>query len=146
MWCAYLKVSPYQPKRKEYLASRPENHRRQFQASWFKTYSTWLEYSPSKNAIFCHPCYTFAKQATGRPRSDAFIVKCFNNWKKVNDGVNCPLMRHVGKDLNSLHKIVVRCCDDLKNNSCHIGKLIEKQSLQEMENNRLWLKTTIDSI
>jgi hypothetical protein len=146
MRCAYLKAGPYQPKRKEYPASGPKNHRCRFQASWFKTYSTWLEYSPSKNAIFCHPCYIFAKQATGRPGSDAFIVKGFNNWKKVNDGVNCPLMRHVGKDPNSLHKIAVRCCDDLKNNSRHIGKLIEKQSLQEMENNRLRLKTTIDSV
>ena len=121
-----LKPGPYQPKRKEYPASGPENHCRRFQAFWFKTYSTWLEYSPSKNAIFCHPCYIFAKQAIGHPMSNAFTVKGFNNWKKVNDGVNCPLMRHVGKDLNSPNKIAVRCCDDLKNNSRHIGKLIEK--------------------
>ena len=46
-------------------------------------------------------------------------------------------MRHVGKDPNSPHKIAVRCCDNLKNNSRHIGKLIEKQSLQEMEMARI---------
>jgi hypothetical protein len=55
-------------------------------------------------------------------------------------------MRHVGKDQNSPHKIAVRYCDNLKNNSRHSGKLIEKQSLQEIENNRLRLKTTIDSV
>ena len=55
-------------------------------------------------------------------------------------------MRHVGKDPNSLHKIAVRCCDDLKNNSRHIGKLIEKQLIQDMGNNQLRLKTTIDNI
>ena len=82
MRCAYLKAGPYQPKHKEYSALGPKNHRCQFQASWFKTYSTWLEYSPSKNAIFCHPCYIFAKQATGCLGSNAFIVKGFNNWKK----------------------------------------------------------------
>jgi hypothetical protein len=130
MRCAYLKDDPYQPKCKEYLASGSENHHRRFQASWFKTYSTWLEYSPSKNAIFCHPCYIFAKQATGLPGLYAFTVKGFNNWKKINNRVNYPLMRHVGKYPNSPHKIVVKCCDDLKNNLRHIGKLIEKQSLQ----------------
>jgi hypothetical protein len=52
----------------------------------------------------------------------------------------------VGKYPNSPHKIVMRCCDDLKNNLHHIGKLIEKQSLQKMENNRLRLKTIIDSV
>jgi hypothetical protein len=57
-----------------------------------------------------------------------------------------PLNETYGKDPNSPHKIAMRCCDDLKNNSRHVGKLIEKQSLQEMENNRLRLKTTIDSV
>jgi hypothetical protein len=40
MQCTFLKVDPYQPKRKEYPATGPENYRHRFQASWFKTYST----------------------------------------------------------------------------------------------------------
>ncbi|XP_062166924.1 uncharacterized protein LOC133873208 [Alnus glutinosa] len=124
----------------------PENHHRRFQASWFQTYSSWLEYSESNDAIFCRPCYIFAKKSTGRLGSDAFTVKGFRNWKKVNDGMHCPLMGHVGTDPNSPHKIAVKCCEDLKNYSRHIGKLIEKQSSQEIENNRLQLKTSIDSV
>jgi hypothetical protein len=85
-----------------------------------------LEYSESKDAIFCHPCYIFAKKLTGHPRSDAFIVKDFKNWKKMNDGINCLLMGHVATDPNSPHKITVKCYEDLKNYSRHIGKLIEK--------------------
>ena len=50
-----------------------------------------------------------------------------------------------GKYSNSPHKIAVRYCYDLKNNSSHIGKLSVKQSLQEMDISRLWLKTLIDS-
>jgi len=73
------------------------NNRRQYQASWFNTYSTWLEYSESKNAIFCLKCYVFAKKSTGRPRSDAFVVKGFNNWIKASDKMNSSLMVHVGK-------------------------------------------------
>jgi len=40
MRCAYLKVGPCQAILKEYPPSGLENHCRQFQASWFQTYST----------------------------------------------------------------------------------------------------------
>jgi hypothetical protein len=55
-------------------------------------------------------------------------------------------MGHVRTNPNSPHKIAVKCCEDLKNYSRHIDKLIEKQSSQEIENNQLWLKTSIDSV
>jgi hypothetical protein len=41
--------------------------------------------------------------------------------------MNFLLMGHVEKDPNSSYKIAVKCCNDLKNYSWHIGKLIEKQ-------------------
>jgi hypothetical protein len=134
---AYLRIGPYQPQCSEYIAIGPKNHRRRFQASWYLKHSTWLEYSPKKNAIFCHPYYIFAKKSTCRPGSDAFVVKGFSNWKKVNDKRSCPLMAHVGRGPNSPHKIAVKCCEDLKNYSQHIGKLMEKKSAQELENNQL---------
>ena len=62
----------------------------------------------------------------------------------MKDGMNCPLIRHVGKEPNSPYKIAVKCCDDLKNYSRHIDKLIEKQMSKELENNRLQLKTSIE--
>nr|XP_023873801.1 uncharacterized protein LOC111986410 [Quercus suber] len=37
----------------------------------------------------------------------------------------------------------MKCCEDLKNYSRHIDKLIEKQTSKELENNRLWLKTSV---
>ena len=69
------------------------------------------------DAIYCLPCYFFGKKPIGRIGSDAFISIGFNNWKKVNVVMNCPLTHHVGKDPNSPHKIVVKCCEDLKNYS-----------------------------
>ncbi|XP_030964725.1 zinc finger MYM-type protein 1-like [Quercus lobata] len=50
----------------------------------------------------------------------------------------------LGKDPNSPHKIVVKCCEDLKNYSRHIDKQIEKQTSKELENNQLRLKTSIE--
>jgi hypothetical protein len=49
---AYLRIGPYQPQCSEYIATGPENHHRRFQASWYLKHSTWLEYSPKKNAIY----------------------------------------------------------------------------------------------
>lgn len=143
---AFINDGPCQPILLEYPFSGKGNNRRRFQASWFNTYSTWLEYSKSKNAIFCLQCYVFAKKSTGRPGSDAFVVKGFNNWKKASDKMNSSLMGHVGKDPNSPHKNAVKCCEDLMNQSRHIDKLVEKQTSQETENNRLRLKASVDSV
>ncbi|KAK9993340.1 hypothetical protein SO802_023043 [Lithocarpus litseifolius] len=74
------------------------------------------------DAIYCLPCYLFSKKPIGRPRSDAFISIGFNNWKKV------------------------KCCEDLRNYSRHIDKLIKKQTSKELENNWLRLKTSIECV
>ena len=105
-----------------------------------------MEYLPSKDAVYCLPCYLFGKKLIGRPGSDAFTVKGFDNWKKVNDGMNCSLVGHVGKDPNSPHKIAVKCYEDLMKHSRHVDKLFEKQSLKEIQDNRLRLKASIDSV
>ncbi|KAL4654515.1 hypothetical protein ACB092_01G385100 [Castanea dentata] len=76
------------------------------------------------DVIYCLPFYLFSKKPIGHPRSDAFIS--------------------TGKDPNSPHKIAVKCCENLKNYSQHINKLIEKQTSKELENNRLRLKTSIE--
>ncbi|XP_065633526.1 putative leucine-rich repeat receptor-like serine/threonine-protein kinase At2g19230 [Quercus suber] len=140
---AYLKESPYQPENIDYLYN-DDTHRHRFQPSWFGSHKDWLEYSPSMDAIYCLPCYLFSKKPIGCPKSDVFISRGFNNWKKVKDGMNCPLIRHEGKEPNSPHKIAVKCCEDLKNHSRHIDKLIEKQTSKELENNRLRLKTSVE--
>ena len=139
---AYLKEGPYQPKNIDYPYN-DDTHRCRFQVSWFESHRDCLEYSPSMDAIYCLPCYLFDKKTIGCPRLDAFISTGFNNWKKMNDGMNFPLIHHVGKDPNSPHKIALKCCEDLKNYSRHIDKLIEKQTSKELENNRLLLKTSI---
>ncbi|XP_075675216.1 uncharacterized protein LOC142644512 [Castanea sativa] len=134
---AYLKECLYQPKNIDYPYNNDTHHHR-FQPSWFELHShrDWLKYSPSMDAIYCLPCYLFSKKPICRLGSDAF---------KVNDGMNCPLLRHMGKDPNFPHKIAVKCCEDLKNYSRYIDKLIEKQMSKELENNQLRLKTSIES-
>ena len=102
---AYLKEGPYQPKNINYPYN-DDTHRRRFQPSWFESHKDWLEYSPSMDAIYCLPCYLFSKKLIDCPRLDAFISTGFNKWKKVKDGMNCLLIRHIGKDPNSPHKLL----------------------------------------
>ena len=60
--------------------------------------------------------------------------------------MNSSLMGDIGKDPNWQHKIAVKCCEYLMNQSRHIDMLVEKQTLQETENNWLRLNTSIDSV
>ncbi len=53
---AYLNVGPYQVK-----FNYPEQKKRRFQYSWFSEFP-WLEYSPTKDAAFCLPCYLFTEK------------------------------------------------------------------------------------
>ncbi|XP_059637948.1 uncharacterized protein LOC132279902 [Cornus florida] len=83
---AYIKAKPYQIVLSVYPLSGSEKHRRRFQSSWFKLFPTWLEYSPSKDAAYCLPCFLFGAKPTGRPGTNAFTSEGFRSWKKVNDG------------------------------------------------------------
>jgi hypothetical protein len=107
-----------------------KKHPRRFQSHWFKSYP-WLEYS-EKNTAFCFPCYLFPSKPSGKPGSDTFTVKGFNCWKKVNDGERCAFLTHMGKGPNLAHRFATRCLENLKNQSCHIEKVVKRQTTQEI--------------
>ena len=110
IWRAYVKVGPYQHMMSEYHFD--EKLDRCFQASWFKLFPEWLEYSPRKDAAFCLPCYLFNKSSRC-VGLEAFTIEGFRKWKKVNDGENCAFLSHIGKDPNSLHKKAIMHSRDL---------------------------------
>ncbi|OMO64377.1 hypothetical protein COLO4_32062 [Corchorus olitorius] len=78
--------------------------------------------------------------------SDAFTVKGFRTWQKVNSGVNCPLLGHIGKSHNSPHQVAVRSCELLMKKAQHIDIVFSRQTSKEIENNRIRLKASIDCI
>jgi hypothetical protein len=57
----------------------------------------------------------------------------------VNDGIYCTLLSHVRKE-NSLHRITMKCCEDLMSQSQDIHNLVDKRVSQEVENNCLRLR------
>nr|KYP50112.1 Zinc finger MYM-type protein 1 [Cajanus cajan] len=142
---AYLKWGPYQMHLENYPLSGKEDHPRRFQYTWFSIFPSWLEYSPSKDAAYCLPCYLFSKPS-GRLGSDVFIATGFKSWRKVNNGKNCAFLKHIGKDPCSPHNNAVRACQDLLNQNCHIRNVFHVQSLDQIMKNHLRLKTSIDTV
>ncbi|KAL6543005.1 hypothetical protein OROHE_010525 [Orobanche hederae] len=139
---AYIKAKPNQPIHSNYPKSN-EKHPRSFQSSWYKLFPSWLEYSPEKDDAFCLPCFLFRKPS-GPSGIDAFTVNGFRSWKKVRDGKKCAFLAHVGKDIDSFHCNAERSCDDLMNQSIHIAQRLEKYTSQQIIDNRLRLKVSVD--
>ncbi|XP_074363124.1 uncharacterized protein LOC141703532 [Apium graveolens] len=140
---AYIKMGPYQPKLVEYPRTRygTRTQPRRFQYSWFENFC-WLKYSPEKDAIFCFPCYIFEKKAHLHP---TFTIDGFNYWKRVNDGPRCPLILHV-RVPNSPHRKAVQCVEELTKVRRHVDKVLNAQSAEEIQKNRLRLTATIESV
>ncbi|XP_047314234.1 zinc finger MYM-type protein 1-like [Impatiens glandulifera] len=140
---SYIRMGLYQPKLDEYPRTKfgSQTQYRRFQYSWFEKFP-WIEYSSSKDLIFCFPCFLFQKKS---PINPSFTIDGFNNWKRVNDGVKCPLLIHVGGSTSS-HSNSVKYVEDLMKVRGHIDNILNAQSLDEVQKNRLRLKTTIESI
>nr|XP_043637742.1 uncharacterized protein LOC122608711 [Erigeron canadensis] len=125
---ANLKLGPFQLHLQKYPAKGSEKHPRRFQYSWFKVFPNWLEYSPTTNAAYCFICYLFSDKPNVRNDSDAFTVKGFDNWKKVN-GKNCAFLKHLG---STQHRNATISSINLLNQAAHIDNIIEKQSVEQV--------------
>jgi hypothetical protein len=64
----------------------------------------------------------------------------------VNDGKECALLTHIGKDSNSAHNYSVRCFDNLKNSMTHIDKAMVQASAKLVTDARVRLKVSVDCI
>jgi hypothetical protein len=73
-------------------------------------------------------------------------VKGFNSWKKVR-GKDCAFLAHMGQNSNSAHSYNVTCYNNLKNEPAgQLKKVVVKRTTEDVKQNRLRLRTTIDSV
>ncbi|XP_016165011.2 zinc finger MYM-type protein 1-like [Arachis ipaensis] len=77
--CAYLQKGPCQLRNHDFSQTACGSSFRRFNPNWFDDYGNWLEYSISKDAIFCLCCYLMKPETEG---GDAFVTNGFSNWKK----------------------------------------------------------------
>ncbi|KAG8367295.1 hypothetical protein BUALT_Bualt16G0057500 [Buddleja alternifolia] len=141
---AYLKVGPYQGIPENSLKC-VDRHGRRFLPTSYKRFSDWLEYSPTKNAAYCLPCFLFVKPSA-KFGVNAFTSDGFQSWKKVNDGKKCSFLIHEGSTPNSSHNKAVNQCHDLMNSLQHIVRIIDKQTTEQVAKNRLRVKVSIDIV
>ena len=142
---AYIKAGSYRPPVSNYPKSEKQNHLRSFQPSWYNLFPSWLEYFREKDATFCLPYFLFNKPYEHFIQR-VFIIEGFRNWKKVRNGKDCVFLSHIGKDLNSFHRIAVKAYEDLKNQSQHIQNVFEKLTSEQISNNRPQLKASVDVV
>ncbi|WCJ21438.1 General transcription factor 2-related zinc finger protein [Euphorbia peplus] len=95
----YLVRGPSQPNGHVFpfsIFGNGKGKQRRFQVQWFKSYP-WLEYSVSKDCVFCLHCYLFA---SGNKFGDgAFTRTGFRNWRKALDSFKL----HEGGKTSSHH-------------------------------------------
>ena len=73
--------------------NQSRKHNCSFQASWFKYYSTWLEYSPTKDLAYCLLCFVF-HNPNGVVGQNTFTIGGFRNLTN-------SLMLYVENDIAS---------------------------------------------
>ncbi|KAI3813620.1 hypothetical protein L1987_18348 [Smallanthus sonchifolius] len=138
----YLSLGPYQIELTEYQDKGTKTHSRRFQYSWFSIFPNWLEYSPTTHSSYCFICYLFNDKPSVGNGYNAFTVKGFDNWKKVN-GKECLFLKHIN---TSQHRNVVAFTENLLNQAAHIENFISKKNEEQIMKNRLRLKTTVDVV
>ncbi|KAL5750564.1 hypothetical protein ACOSP7_025167 [Xanthoceras sorbifolium] len=138
---AYIKMGPFQPMLDKYPLTSDGKQNRSFQKSWFERFS-WLEYSIEKDRAFCFPCYLFDNVLS---KHSTFTIDGFHSWKRIKCGTKCPFVQHEGVH-NSQHSFAIQNWYTLKDSSRHIDKVMNTVSQQEILQNRLRLKTSLETV
>jgi len=92
---AYVSLGAYQIKLTKYKPRGPKHNLRRFKYAWFGEFPNWLEYSPTTHKAYCFLCYLYTDKLSENHGYNAFTTIGFDNWKKVNDGNNCPFVNHL---------------------------------------------------
>ncbi|XP_051963125.1 uncharacterized protein LOC127629878 isoform X1 [Xyrauchen texanus] len=71
---------PVQPVLKVFPKTQHRNRKRAFIETWYKDF-TWLEYSVSRDSVYCYPCRHFS--LPNAPMSIFRSESGFSNWKKA---------------------------------------------------------------
>ncbi|XP_042401473.1 zinc finger MYM-type protein 1-like [Zingiber officinale] len=141
---AYLNAGPYQPKLLTYQRTQFGKQTRRFQEHWYNKFR-WLEYSSSTDKAYCFYCFLFLTDPT-QPNLSSLAIDGFNSWKRVCNGDKCAFLTHVGTSSSSHHNASLRKAEGLMKPSQHIDKVMLAVSSEEVQKNRLRLKTTITSV
>ncbi|GKE09549.1 zinc finger MYM-type protein 1-like protein, partial [Tanacetum coccineum] len=129
----YIRLGPYQLSKHKYPLSRGglNGRMRSFQEERFKRF-WWLEYSETKDAAYCLPCYLFNKKPVGRVGSDRFTKQGFNKWKKVDVVQGCESPPDDNDKKEDVHDIHPSDQQDVKDN--HVNESLRVEPEKDVHN------------
>jgi len=108
----YLQNGPCQPRTLSFPVTQIAGSSRRFVPEWFDEFRSWLEYSESKDRVYCFCCFLFREKKDDG--YEAFVKNGWNGYHKKD-----RLRKHVG-EVGGLHYIAMKKCDDLLQTNQHI--------------------------
>ncbi|KAF8769794.1 hypothetical protein HNY73_017403 [Argiope bruennichi] len=131
---------PTRPDLESYPMHKDGKFFRSFTKKFYKY--EWLEYSVSKDAVFCYYCRHFLHDNADEPFNDAFRVNGFRHWKKCygKDNKENRLLKH---QLSSFHCTAVVNCNLFKEsqNKGNILTQLSKEKATIVNENRHYMRT-----
>ncbi|KAJ8894826.1 hypothetical protein PR048_000133 [Dryococelus australis] len=82
-----LESGSMQPRLVSFPKTQDGKQPRFFSSKHYETYP-WLEYSVSRDNIFCFVCRKFSISSDVRDQCEQFITSDFNKWKKLTEALN----------------------------------------------------------
>ncbi|XP_060216718.1 uncharacterized protein LOC132644157 [Lycium barbarum] len=136
----YLRRGTCQPRLKEYPKTNVSRYMRRFNPQWFSEYSNWLEYSESKDTVFCLNFYLFKDDNIHQGGGDVFSTIGFKIWQKKKS-----LKKHVG-GRNNIHNQARKNCEDLERQEQSIESSLVMQDTHFKHEYRLCLTASVDVV
>ncbi|XP_055800379.1 uncharacterized protein LOC129869793 [Solanum dulcamara] len=139
----YLLNGPCQPRLAvhEYPQTNISGSIRRFNHEWFDdVYHDWLEYSVSKDAVYCLYCYLFKDHNIHQGGGEVFSSVGFKSWNKKSS-----LDKHIGLP-NSIHNQSKKKCQDLLRQRQSIQFAFERQSNQLKYGYWIRLSASVDVV
>ena len=138
---AYLTKGPCQPRLINYPVTLFSGKPHKFNPDWSGEFHDWLEYSESKDAVFCLFCYFFnIELGDHRFNHDSFVREGFRNWKKKD-----RLKKHIDEH-HSSHRKCKKACEDLLKQKQHVDIMIAGISAQAKANYRTRLNASMECV
>ena len=136
----YLLKGPCQPFGHDFPKKQYGNTMRGCRELWFKN-NVWLEYSVSKDKVYCLWCYLFRQARGGKSGGDVFTSMGFSNWKKAVEVFH----EHIG-DCNSAHNIARGKCEAFKDQRQSVSHVLSLYGSDEEKAYRIRLTAILDCI
>ncbi|XP_012846430.1 PREDICTED: zinc finger MYM-type protein 1-like [Erythranthe guttata] len=137
---AYLQKGPCQCRLCKFLQTTFYGQQLKFIVDWYNEFGSWLEYSETKDAVYCLCCYLFKVGESAKGGGGKFVSEGYRNlYKKEN-------LRKHERNHDSVNHHRYMASQDLMNNKGHIDVPLESKTKESKCDYYIRLRTTTKAI